>query len=356
MMTESVIDLLVSRGLLDQTQRDSYISAIYESGAEVTQAMEEYGVIQRQQLLQLIAQDIGGDYYDLSEFEPGEAMLKLIPAGTAKLYQALPIQVTEDGLQVALANPLDPQALEELGFSTNYQIVPAVAAPEQIADLIARYYGGAAGGGSREEAAEGGGPQQDALSEIQAEISALSSDDAEEESNSAPIIRYVDLVLYQAIKEKASDIHFEPFEDDFKIRYRVDGALYEMAPPPQHLKAAIISRVKVMSSLNIAETRLPQDGRISKEVNGQPIDMRVSTLPTAYGESVVLRVLDRSNANLDLEALNLPDYINDYIGDTIEKPNGIFRALVNRPAVMLLDEPLGALDLKLRKQMQVELT
>ncbi len=159
---------------------------------------------------------------------------------------------------------------------------------------------------------------------IMAEVAALSSDDLEEESNSAPIIRYVDLVLYQAIKEKASDVHFEPFEDDFKIRYRVDGALYEMAPPPQHLKQAIVSRIKVMSSLNIAETRLPQDGRITKEINGQPIDMRVSTLPTIFGESVVLRVLDRSNINLNLEMLNLPTETYDYIIDAIEKPNGIF--------------------------------
>ena len=155
-------------------------------------------------------------------------------------------------------------------------------------------------------------------------MAALSADDLEEESNSAPIIRYVDLVLYQAIKEKASDVHFEPFEDDFKIRYRVDGALYEMAPPPQHLKQAIVSRIKVMSSLNIAETRLPQDGRITKEINGQPIDMRVSTLPTIFGESVVLRVLDRSNINLNLEMLNLPAETYEYIIDTIEKPNGIF--------------------------------
>ena len=162
------------------------------------------------------------------------------------------------------------------------------------------------------------------LQQLQDEVSAMGDGTAEEEANSAPIIRYVDLVMYQAIKEGASDIHFEPFEDDFKIRYRVDGALYEMAPPPQHLKASIISRVKVMSDLNIAENRLPQDGRITKEVNGQPIDMRVSTLPTIHGESVVLRVLDRSNVNLDLENLNLNPELYEYINDTIAKPNGIF--------------------------------
>ena len=324
MTTESVIDLLVSRGLLDASQRDQYISNINENGAEVTQAVQDYGIIDREQLLQLIAHDIGGNYYDLSEYQPHSQMLATLPAGLAKLYKGIPIQIQETGLEVAFADPLDPQSIEELGFSINQNIIPAVAPPEQILELIQRCYGG--GETVEGDEADSGdvGAVSDPLRAIQAEIAQMSSEEAEDESNSAPIIRYVDLVLFQAIKEKASDIHFEPFEDDFKIRYRVDGALYEMAPPPQHLKNAIISRVKVMSSLNIAETRLPQDGRISQEVNGNPVDLRVSTLPTAYGESVVLRVLDRSNANLELEMLNLPPLIYDYIQDTILKPNGIF--------------------------------
>lgn len=328
MTTSSVIDLLISRGLIDDSQREQYISAIDQSGVEPTTAVEQYGVIDRSQLLQLIAHDIGGNFYDLTDYQPAPQMLATLPAGMAKLYRGIPIQIQEGGLEVAFTNPLDPQNIEELGFAINQTIIPAVAPPEQIEELIQRFYGGG-GGEVAADAADGeGGPAAaggvDPLEAIQSEIRQLQEDDLDEESNSAPIIRYVDLVLYQAIKEKASDIHFEPFENDFKIRYRVDGALYEMAPPPQHLKDAIISRVKVMSSLNIAETRLPQDGRISQEVQGKPVDMRVSTLPTAYGESVVLRVLDRSNANLDLEALNLPPTIHQYIEDTIVKPNGIF--------------------------------
>ena len=325
MTVESVIDLLISRGLIDDSQRSEYITAGHESEVDITQAVEQMGIIQRDQLFQLVAQDIGGEYYDLNDFEPAQQVLMAVPAGTAKLYQAIPIQFLDGGLQVAIANPLDPQNLEELGFSLDQTIIPAVAPAEQISELIERFYygGGAGGAGEGGEAGPGGG-ESDALAAIRAEVAALSEEDLEEESNSAPIIRYVDLVLYQAIKEKASDIHFEPFEDDFKIRYRVDGALYEMAPPPQHLKAAIISRIKVMSGLNIAETRLPQDGRITKEINDKPVDMRVSTLPTAFGESVVLRVLDRSNVNLDLETLNLEPQVYEYVTDTIDKPNGIF--------------------------------
>ena len=321
MTVESVIDLLISRGLIDDSQREEYIAAAYGSEHDITYAVEEMGLLQREQLFQLVAQDIGGEYYDLTDFEPAPQMLLAVPAGTAKLYQCFPIQFLDQGLQVAIANPLDPQNLEELGFSLNQHIIPAVAPPEQILALIEKYYYGGSTSGATNQGPAG---ESDALAAIRAEVAALSNEDLEAESNSAPIIRYVDLVLYQAIKEKASDVHFEPFEDDFKIRYRVDGALYEMAPPPQHLKMAIISRIKVMSSLNIAETRLPQDGRITKEINGQPIDMRVSTLPTIFGESVVLRVLDRSNVNLNLEMLNLPAETYEYIIDTIEKPNGIF--------------------------------
>src|SRR5210317_1032086 len=189
MTVDSVIDLLVSRGLIDESQREEYISAVYESEHDVTQAVEDLGVIQRDQLFHLVAQDIGGEYYDLAEFEPAPQVLKAIPAGTAKLYQAFPIQFLDEGLQVVIANPLDPQNLEELGFTLNQQIIPAVAPPEQISALIeTHYYGGGEGG------VEGtGAGESDALAAIRAEVAALSEDDLDEESNSAPIIRYVDL-------------------------------------------------------------------------------------------------------------------------------------------------------------------
>jgi type IV pilus assembly protein PilB len=148
----------------------------------------------------------------------------------------------------------------------------------------------------------------------------------EAEANATPIIRFVDLILYQAIQDRASDIHFEPFENEFKIRYRVDGALYEMSPPPRHLALPVISRVKVMANMNIAERRLPQDGRIQKNIAGRSVDLRASTLPTQFGESLVLRVLDRSTVNLDLEMLGMPDYILEYLLELIHRPNGIFIA------------------------------
>ena len=142
-------------------------------------------------------------------------------------------------------------------------------------------------------------------------------------ANEAPIVKFVNLVLQQAIQDRASDIHFEPFETEFRIRYRVDGALYEMSPPPKHLALPVISRLKVMSNLNISERRLPQDGRINYAVGTRQIDLRVSTLPTQFGESLVLRVLDRSAVNLELESLGLPKHVYEFVTEVIQRPNGI---------------------------------
>ena len=316
MDTESVVDLLVAREYITQDQREDLIYAVEQSGKDVVTVVSDYQLLEPDQLYQLIADDIGGTYYDLSDFEPSPQVVATLPSGTARLHEAFPIAVSEEGLVVALVNPLDANSIEELRFSFGGEIVPAVANPACIHELIDEHYAGSSG-------ATDGGAAADAAAELAREAATLTGDD-ESEASAAPIIRYVDLVMYQAIREQASDIHFEPFEDDFKIRYRVDGSLYEMAPPPQHLKQAIISRIKVMSNLNIAETRLPQDGRIQQTIGEKQVDMRVSTLPTAFGESVVLRVLDRSSVNLDLENLNLPPYIYEYIHETIEKPNGIF--------------------------------
>ena len=210
------------------------------------------------------------------------------------------------------------RAAEDLRFALGKDVHVVVAPTDQIEGRIERYYG------------SDSSSMEDILKQLgeAGELLALRGTDdtsaVEAEANATPIIRFVDLILFQAIQDRASDIHFEPFENEFKIRYRVDGALYEMAPPPRHLALPVISRVKVMANMNIAERRLPQDGRIQKNIAGRSVDLRVSTLPTQFGESVVLRVLDRSTVNLDLEALGLPDYIHAYIIEIINRPNGIF--------------------------------
>jgi type IV pilus assembly protein PilB len=313
MDNQQIIELFQSRGLIDQTLAQDVLAEVGHSGKEIAEILADFQIIQhRDDVWPVVASELGTSMVDLKDWTPPEALLALVPAGTARLHGALPVAFDETGLYVALVDPLNPQTPDDLRFALGREITIVVAPDYLVEAKINECYGGE------------GKAMEDILSQLEIGGDSLNSADLEAEANSAPIIRYVDLVLYQAIKEKASDIHFEPFEKDFKIRYRVDGALYEMAPPPIHLAGPIISRVKVMSNMNIAERRIPQDGRIVKQFGEKQVDMRVSSLPTHHGESIVLRVLDRSSVNLSLENLGLTDHIYNYICETIEKPNGIF--------------------------------
>lgn len=308
-----IIELLQSRGMIDPSLAQDIISELGQSGKDIADILVDFQIFNsRDDLWPIVASELGTSVVDIRDWTPPEALLALIPAGTARLYGALPITFDDHGLHVALVDPLNPQTAEDLRFAIGREVNIVVAPDYLVEAKINECYGGE------------GNAMNDILGQFEVGGESKSDADLESEANSAPIIRYVDLVLYQAIKEKASDIHFEPFEKEFKIRYRVDGALYEMAPPPIHLALPILSRVKVMANMNIAERRVPQDGRIVKQVGDKQVDMRVSSLPTHHGESIVLRVLDRSSVNLSLENLGLPNYIFDYITETIEKPNGIF--------------------------------
>jgi type IV pilus assembly protein PilB len=310
-----VTDLLKSKGYLTAEQADEIQNeALQSTEHDVFDVITEYNIMERDQVLSIIAEDIGAQLVDISAFEPAPEVLALVPAGMARLHGALPVTMEGDAVCVVLTDPLNAQTQEDLRFALGREVNVMIGDPKRAGELIEQCYAG------------GGGDGAQMIAEMIEQLKDFDVDaDAEDDDpNAAPIVRYVDLVLYQAMKEQASDIHFEPFEDDFKIRYRVDGALYEMAPPPLHLSSTIISRVKVMSNLNIAERRLPQDGRIQKKIDNKDIDFRVSTLPTVHGESVVLRVLDRSSVSLDLENLGFQPDLFEYIGETIEKPNGIF--------------------------------
>jgi type IV pilus assembly protein PilB len=314
MDNNQVLDLFVSRSMIDGALKADVLAAVENSGKEAAEILVDYEVVNsRDDIWPIIAQELGAEFVDFSDFEPPEALLSLVPAGLARLHGALPVAYDEGNISVALTDPLNPQILEDLRFAVGHELTLVVGADHLVEQKINELYGG-------EEKA-----MDDILSQLDGGLTFKGGEaEMEDEANSAPIMRYVDLVLYQAIKEKASDIHFEPFETEFKIRYRVDGMLYEMTPPPVHLALPIISRVKVMANMNIAERRIPQDGRIVKQVGDQSVDMRVSSLPTQYGESVVLRVLDRNSVNLNLDNLGLPPHIHGYIHDTIRMPNGIF--------------------------------
>jgi len=320
MNEKQVAELFIEQRVLQPSQAEDVLNEANLNGKSMVQAMVDGGFVDETGFYHTIAEALGAEYVDLGEKEIPPAILKLVPSGLARLHRALPIGLSGNTLRVALADPLDPRAAEDLRFALGKDVDVVVAPTEQIDNRIKEYYG--ADTTSMDEVLKQLGEAGDML-QIRGDETAAA---VEAEATATPIIRFVDLILYQAIQDRASDIHFEPFENEFKIRYRVDGALYEMSPPPRHLALPVISRVKVMANMNIAERRLPQDGRIQKNIAGRHVDLRVSTLPTQFGESVVLRVLDRSTVNLDLEMLGLPDYVHNYILEIINRPNGIFIA------------------------------
>jgi type IV pilus assembly protein PilB len=320
MKEKQLSEFFVEHGVLEASQAEDVLDEVELNGKTVAQAMIDGGFIDEHGFYQTIANGLGTDFISLTERDIRPEILRLIPSGLARLHGALPVEMSGTTLRVALVDPFDLHVAEDLRFALGKDIHVVVSPADQIEDLIKQYYGSDTTS------------MEDVLKQLGEAGEALQLRDGdgegavEAEANATPIIRFVDLILYQAIQDRASDIHFEPFENEFKIRYRVDGALYEMSPPPRHLALPVISRVKVMANMNIAERRLPQDGRIQKHVAGRNVDLRVSTLPTQFGESLVLRVLDRSIVNLDLEALGMPDYIYNFLLEMIERPNGIFIA------------------------------
>jgi type IV pilus assembly protein PilB len=246
----------------------------------------------------------------------------MLQAETAQSYQVVPIQhdPVTNTLTVAMKSADNFRAIDDLKLLMGYQVKPVIAPAAQIDKLLGSKYGG----------------EDESLSHLIHDMSddkhlgefsdrgaSIDLDSLLEAADDNKVKRLLNLVLLQAIKDKASDIHFEPFEDEFKMRYRIDGILYEMIPPPRHLAMPIVSRIKVMANLDIAERRMPQDGRIELTVNNNPVDLRISVLPTMNGESVVMRVLDRSNIQLDLEKIGLRQDDLEAFRQLINKPNGI---------------------------------
>ncbi len=312
MDTNLSLDVFINNGMLDNTLAKDIKEEMANSGKELWESLIDFGVISSpEDFWNVIATEVGAQYISLVDFVPPQHVLDMLPAAQARMLGALPVEYRNgEGLYVCLEDPLNPQAIDDLRIATNRDIYLHVAADYEVRARIADCYGGA----------------EAVMNDLLGELSNMNvgSQDGVDEANAAPVIKFVNLVILQAIKEKASDIHLEPFENEFKIRYRVDGALYEMSPPPVHLATPVISRVKVMAGMNIAERRVPQDGRIVMKVEQYSVDMRVNSLPTQYGESVVLRVLDRNSVSLNLDNLNLNPHIHEYILDTINKPNGIF--------------------------------
>jgi len=325
-MSEEILNPLLSlvreQGLVDDLQYEEVVSELKRSGTPVVQLLQDFGIMKLDDILHVMANYLGTKVVSLHNSEFSADLLKVIPPNIVRMYHCVPVAENNGTVQVALADPLDLARADEIHFAIKREVQVVVADPAEVEKIINQYYGQEESEDFSKILKELGADQN-----IARGVSEASAMDDERLianlANEAPIIKFVNLVLFQAIQDRASDIHFEPFETEFHIRYRVDGALYEMSPPPKHLALPVISRLKIMSNLNISERRLPQDGRISYSVGDRQIDLRVSTLPTQFGESVVLRVLDRSAVNLDIESLGFPKYVHDYVTEAIQRPNGI---------------------------------
>ena len=315
-------ELVRERNLLTPEQFREIEEEHERTGKSLSQVMIDFSLITEEQLLRAVAEHLNLEYLNLDDVDLDQMVLRSIPSSVARMYGAVPVSVNGNTVTVAVMDPYNPQLVGELSFILGKDVQVAVAPSKQIQTAIERYFGE-----DSESLKDVLTDMEDQLTSAEAVESATKTGGTaalEELASQAPIVRFVNVIMLKAIQDRASDIHFEPFEDEFKIRYRVDGALYEMAPPPKHLALPIISRVKVMSALNIAERRLPQDGRIQLNIGGKQIDLRVSTLPTQFGESVVLRVLDRSVVNLEMESLGMPTEVFDRTKEVIKVPNGIF--------------------------------
>jgi type IV pilus assembly protein PilB len=318
-VSSPLLSLVKELGLIDDLQYEEVAAEFKRGGAPVIQLLQDFGIMQLDDVLQVMANYLGTRVVPLRDVQFTPELLQTVPGNVARMYQCLPVGMQDGTVQVALADPLDPARSDEITFAIKKPVQVVVADPAEIEKAIEQHYG---------QETEGVAEILKELGEdtdMAREVSEAGEDAkaAESLANEAPIVKFVNLVLFQAIQDRASDIHFEPFENEFRIRYRVDGALYEMSPPPKHLALPVISRIKVMSGLNISERRVPQDGRINFPMGNRQIDMRVSTLPTQFGESVVLRVLDRGAVSLDVETLGFPKYVHDYVTEAILRPNGI---------------------------------
>ena len=317
-----LLSLIKDQSMIDDLQYEEVVAELKRSNAPAIQLLQDFGIMKLDDILHVIAGHIGADVVSLNDREFPPELLQTVPAKVAQMYHCLPVAVNNGTVQVALADPLDPQHADEIHFAIKRDVQIVVADPAEINKRIERLYGQDESSGDFSEILKELGADKEIAREV--DEAAEDAKRLEDLANEAPIVKFVSLVLQQAIQDRASDIHFEPFETDFRIRYRVDGALYEMAPPPKHLALPVISRLKVMANLNISERRLPQDGRINLNIANRQVDLRMSTLPTQFGESVVLRVLDRSSVNLEIESLGFPKYVYDFVTEVILRPNGIF--------------------------------
>ncbi len=321
-------ELLLRTGKIDQQQLQEALAYQKEQGGRLGTALVKLTYITENQLVDALSQHFGVPSVDLTEIEIDEVVVKIIPADIARKYTIVPVSKAGATVTMAMLDPSNVFAMDDVKFMTGYKVEPVVAAETGIRSAIDKYYGSTHAIELKkvmEDLSEEAGTGTDL--EVLEEEQDLDLATLEEESEQAPVVKLVNIVLTDAIKRGASDIHIEPYEKEYRVRYRIDGILYEMMHPPLKLKEAITSRVKIMARLDIAEKRLPQDGRIKikTKIGGKAkdLDYRVSVLPTLFGEKIVMRLLDKDKLMLDMAKLGFEAESLRRFENAILKPYGM---------------------------------
>ncbi|RMH23367.1 MAG: type IV-A pilus assembly ATPase PilB [Acidobacteria bacterium] len=335
-MSERLGDLLVKEGKISTDQLREALKQQKEKGGRLGTNLVQMGLIEEEELVALLSKHFGVSAINLSKVDVDEAVIKIIPADIARKYTIMPVSKAGAKVTIAMLDPTNVFAMDDIKFMTGYNVEPVVASESAIRSAIDKYYGSTHALELKkvmEDLDDTGGGDLEVLDE---EPEEFDIDALEEESDEAPVVRLVNIILTDAIKRGASDIHIEPYEKRYRCRYRVDGLLYEVMNPPLRLREAITSRIKIMAKLDIAEKRLPQDGRIKIRTKidnkDKELDYRVSVLPTIFGEKIVLRLLDKDNLMLDMTKL----------GFEVESLNR-FQHSINRPyGMVLVTGPTGS--------------
>jgi len=343
--------VFLERGLIDEEELRTALNLQAESREKLGKLLVDLGYVSERDCLAVVSEHLNIPALSATDYPPVPVLDGVLTFRFMKQCKFVPVALENNVLTLAMTDPLDSATLDSVRQATGYQLRPLLGAESEIMDVLEKFYGSAASTLGRIIEGIDEGDIENLSDEIE-DIEQL-----KDLASEAPVIRLVNLLISKSIESRASDIHIEPFEKDLKVRYRIDGILHDVESPPKKLKAALISRVKIMAKLNIAERRLPQDGRIKLKVLGKDIDLRVSTLPTLYGESVVMRILDKSNTNLyDIRSLGFPEDSLRQFEDLIRRPHGIF--LVTGPTgsgkTTTLYSALSAINLPDKKIITIE--
>jgi len=318
---ERIGDLLIREGLITREALDKALQEQKTTGMRVGYNLVKLGYIEEVELTRMLARQFRMPAVDLTNFQVDERIAKLIPGELAQRHLVLPLKREGRTLTVAMADPSDLGVIDDLKFITRYDIFPVIAGEYTLRNAVDKYYGENPDDALQTLLSDiGEDGDVEVLEERDEEISATALAAAIDD---APVVKLINGLLTDAVKRGASDIHFECFETEMRVRYRIDGALQEIMKPPMKLKAALISRFKIMANLNIAERRVPQDGRIKLKIGKKVIDYRVSTLPTLFGEKVVLRILDKGNLTLDLEKFGIEPRAEQDLMEAVQNPYGM---------------------------------